>query len=69
MACSVLDYFYILPRNLPIDRFQYFPDEPTKGGPRQADFCPLFGNTYGGLDTEQLACGDVGNTDTLNIYR
>ena len=69
MACTVIDYFYILPRNLPLDRFQYFPDEPTKGGPRQADFCPLYGSTYGGLDAEQLACTDIRNADTLNIYR
>lgn len=69
LACSVLDYFYILPRELPIDRFQYFPNEPTKGGPRQADFCPLFGSTYGGLSAEQLACSDTKNADALNIYR
>lgn len=69
MACTVIDYFYILPRDLPIDRFQYFPAEPTKGGPRQADFCPLYGSTYGGLDAEQLACSDTRNADTLNIYR
>lgn len=69
MACSVLDYFYVLPRELPPERFQYFPSEPTKGGPRQADFCPLFGSTYGGLSAEQLACSDTKNADTLNIYR
>ena len=38
------------------------------GGPRQADYCPLFGSTYGGLEAEQLACTDVGNADSLNIY-
>jgi leishmanolysin-like peptidase len=69
MACSVLDYFYILPRELPIERFQYFPSEPTKGGPRQADFCPVFGSTYGGLTVEQSACTDPNNADALNIYR
>jgi hypothetical protein len=69
MACTVIDYFYILPRALPMDRFQYFPNEPTKGGPRQADFCPLYGSTYGGLDAERLACQDTRNADTLNIYR
>jgi hypothetical protein len=69
MACTVIDYFYILPRELPDERFQYFPLEPTKGGPRQADFCPLFGSTYGGLDAERLACEDTKNADSLNIYR
>jgi len=69
MACSVMDYFYIQPSDLPLDRFQYFPDEPTKGGPRQSDYCPLFGSTYGGLNTEKLSCTDPDNADTLNIYR
>jgi hypothetical protein len=69
MACTVIDYFYSLPNDLPLDRFQYFPDEPTKGGPRQADFCPLYGSTYGGLDAERLSCEDIRNSDSLNIYR
>jgi len=68
MACSVLDYFYIQPQTLPESRFQYFSNEPTFGGPRQADYCPLYGSTYGGLDAEQLACTDSGNSDSLNIY-
>ena len=69
LACTVIDYFFILPRDLPPARFQYFPNEPTEGGPRQADFCPLYGSTYGGLDTQQLACQDATNANTLNIYR
>jgi hypothetical protein len=69
MACTVIDYFYILPRNLPPERFQYFLDEPTKGGPRQADFCPVFGSTYGGLEAEGLACEETANAESLNIYR
>jgi leishmanolysin-like peptidase len=68
LACSMIDYFYIQPQTLPESRFQYFSDEPTMGGPRQADFCPLFGSTYGGLDVEQLACADTANADALNIY-
>jgi leishmanolysin-like peptidase len=69
MACTILDYFYILPRTLPTDQFQYFPDEPTKGGPRQADFCPVFGSTYKGLDAEGLSCADPRNADMLNVFR
>ena len=69
LACTVIDYFYILPRSLPPEHFQYFMEEPTKGGPRQADFCPLFGSTYGGLDAEGLACEDTANAESLNIYR
>jgi len=68
MACSVIDYFYIQPQTLPEPRFQYFKGEITMGGPRQADYCPLFGSTYGGLEAEQLACTDVSNADSLNIY-
>jgi len=68
LACSVIDYFYIQPQTLPEARFQYFKDDITMGGPRQADYCPLFGSTYGGLEAEQLACSDVANADTLNIY-
>ncbi|MGK3746549.1 MAG: leishmanolysin-like peptidase [Bacillariaceae sp.] len=36
LACSVIDYFYIQPQTLPEFRFQYFKDEITMGGPRQA---------------------------------
>mmetsp|Transcript_34793 Transcript_34793/g.72959 ORF Transcript_34793/g.72959 Transcript_34793/m.72959 type:complete len:892 (+) Transcript_34793:497-3172(+) len=68
LACSVIDYFYIQPQTLPEIRFQYFKDEITMGGPRQADYCPLFGSTYGGLEAEQLACTDIRNADSLNIY-
>jgi len=68
LACSVIDYFYIQPQTLPESRFQYFKDDITMGGPRQADYCPLFGSTYGGLEPEQLACSDVANADSLNIY-
>ena len=70
MACTVLDYFYILPRTLPPEQFQYFPDDPTKGGPRQADYCPVYGSTYQGLAAEGLACNDKTNAPTtVNVYR
>jgi len=68
LACSVIDYFYIQPQTLPEFRFQYFKDEITMGGPRQADYCPLYGSTYGGLEAEQLSCMDTVNADSLNIY-
>ena len=69
MACTVIDYYYILPRNLPPERFQYFLNDVTKGGPRQADFCPVYGSTYGGMEAEELACSDPLNTESVNIYR
>lgn len=69
MACTVLDYFFIEPRILPEEYFQYFPDDPTKGGPRQADYCPVYGSTYQGSNAEGLACGDPKNAPkTVNTY-
>ena len=41
LACSVIDYNYILPRRIPDEQFQYFTSAPTRGGPRQADYCPV----------------------------
>ena len=43
MACTVIDYSLFFPQILPDSRFQYFEDEPSQGGPRQADYCPVFG--------------------------
>eukprot|EP00547_Thalassionema_nitzschioides_P005367 CAMPEP_0194199872 /NCGR_PEP_ID=MMETSP0156-20130528/720_1 /TAXON_ID=33649 /ORGANISM="Thalassionema nitzschioides, Strain L26-B" /LENGTH=560 /DNA_ID=CAMNT_0038924817 /DNA_START=59 /DNA_END=1738 /DNA_ORIENTATION=+ len=56
LQCTVIDYEHIYPQNLPEPRFQYFPFEPTRGGPRQADYCPVFGSTYNGYSAEQLDC-------------
>jgi hypothetical protein len=69
MACTIEDYFYRVNRELPPDQFQYFPSDPTLGGPRQADYCPVYGSTYDNLVPEQLACSETKNADTLNIYR
>lgn len=69
MACTIDDYNDIVPRDLPLPRFQYFPGSPTLGGPRHADFCPLFGSTYNGLKIEQLDCRESTNANTYNLYR
>jgi len=45
MGCTINDYYHIVPRDLPDAHFQYFDGLPTLGGPRQADFCPLYGST------------------------
>ena len=58
-----------MPRELPEPRFQYFDGFPSQGGPRQADFCPLFGSTYEGLEPEQLDCRESTNANTYNLYR
>jgi Leishmanolysin len=41
MACTVIDYEYILPKVLPDSQFIYFPSTPSRGGPRQGDYCPV----------------------------
>lgn len=68
LACQVLDYqFY--GTELPDEVHQYFPDEPTKGGPRQADYCPVYGQTYDNLKASELDCTNPSNTPTINVYR
>jgi leishmanolysin-like peptidase len=69
LACTILDYYYIVPQDLPVEPYVYFPNEATKGGPRQADFCPVYGTVYDGLKSEQLACANPDNAPTLNVYR
>lgn len=32
LACTILDYYYLVPQELPEEQFQYFPNEPSKGG-------------------------------------
>jgi leishmanolysin-like peptidase len=68
-GCTVIDYQYLVPQNLPPDEFQWFPDEPTKGGPRQADFCPVFGSPTNNKATEKLECSNQNNGDTLRVFR
>lgn len=68
MACTVIDYSLYFPPNPPPPQFQYFPNDLTLGGPRQADFCPLYGSTYSGLSAEQLDCRIDTNKDIINIF-
>eukprot|EP00542_Grammatophora_oceanica_P012963 CAMPEP_0194029738 /NCGR_PEP_ID=MMETSP0009_2-20130614/3397_1 /TAXON_ID=210454 /ORGANISM="Grammatophora oceanica, Strain CCMP 410" /LENGTH=726 /DNA_ID=CAMNT_0038669505 /DNA_START=41 /DNA_END=2218 /DNA_ORIENTATION=+ len=68
MACTLIDYSYVNPLNRPDAKFQYFTDADSRGGPRQADYCPLFGSTYQGLDAEQLECANTDNVDSINFY-
>ncbi len=68
MACTLIDYDLFFPPRLPDPEFVYFPDQPSQGGPRQADYCPLFGSTYAGLRPEELDCRDSDNKDLINLY-
>jgi len=70
LACTVVDYYYYVPQNLPPERFQYFPSATSKGGPRQADYCPVFGSPYGTSQTvEALDCKNPDNIPSFNLYR
>jgi hypothetical protein len=66
LACSVVDYYYLVPQTLPPTNMQYFPDSPTKGGLLQADFCPVYGNTYNGKSAGELSCKDPNNADSFS---
>jgi len=68
-GCTVIDYFYLVPQNLPPEQFQWFPDEPSLGGPRQADFCPVYGSPTGNKDTEELDCTKIDNGGSVNLFR
>lgn len=68
MACTVIDYSLYFPPNPPPPQFQYFSGDANLGGPRQADFCPVYGSTYSGLSAEQLDCRIDSNKDILNIF-
>lgn len=67
MACTVIDYSLFFPQRDPDAQFQYFPEQ-SKGGPRQADYCPVYGSTYSGSEPEDLDCRDPNNADLVNIF-
>jgi len=68
MACTVIDYYYFVPQRLPEPQYQYFEGEPSKGGPRQADFCPVYGSSYDNVKAGGLECSNPGNAPTFNLY-
>lgn len=69
LACSVVDYQYYVPQTLPPEPFVYFTSTPSKGGPVQADYCPIYGSPYNGKSLTQLSCQDPSNADSFNLYR
>jgi len=68
MACTMIDYSLYYPPTPPPDKFQYFPNKPSVGGPRQVDYCPVYGSTYSGLAAEQLDCSNQDNVDSFNLF-
>lgn len=69
LACTVVDYAYYVPQSLPDQPYQYFSSSPSLGGPKQADFCPVYGSPYNGLTAEGLSCQNPNNGNQFNVYR
>lgn len=42
LSCTILDYSLYEDQLFPQEPFSYFDEDPAKGGPRQADFCPVY---------------------------
>ncbi|GKY92834.1 hypothetical protein MPSEU_000253000 [Mayamaea pseudoterrestris] len=68
LACTVVDYYHLVPQNLPSQNEQYFANEPTKGGLAQTDYCPVYGSPYKSKTVDQLSCKDPDNADSFNVY-
>jgi hypothetical protein len=68
MACTLVDWDLYYPAVPPPSQFQYFLDEPGRGGPKQADYCPVYGSTYRDLQASELDCRIESNFDFVNLY-
>ena len=51
---------------MPAAQFQYFGDTGV-GGPREGDYCPVYGSVYSGLKAEQLDCRIPANDDAIDV--
>lgn len=67
LSCTVLDYEYLSTPS-PESQFQYFTDAPTRGGPRQSDYCPVFGSLYVDEETGGFDCSNPDHVPTVNLY-
>mmetsp|Transcript_6734 Transcript_6734/g.15581 ORF Transcript_6734/g.15581 Transcript_6734/m.15581 type:complete len:972 (+) Transcript_6734:97-3012(+) len=65
MACTVID-FQVRGTYLPDKQFQYFADAAV-GGPREADYCPVYGSVYSGMKPEELDCRIPSNDDAIDV--
>ena len=66
MACTMIDYSLRGGEYMPPETLQYFA-KPEIGGPREADFCPVYGSQYSGLDPEELDCRIKSNEDSIDV--
>ena len=65
MACSVINYLYVAGEDVPPES-QFFPT-PTLGGTKQADFCPVYSNTYDNKKAEDLDCRNPNNAPSIDL--
>ena len=64
MACFFRDYGVSSSSMAPPDHFQYFAN-PTLGGLRTADYCPIYGDNYKS-NVHDLDCRDPSNGDGVD---
>ena len=64
MACTVIDYS--VRGSSPDAQFQYFSDSGI-GGPREGDYCPVYGSAYAGYDAEELDCRIASNNNAIDV--
>lgn len=70
MSCWVRDYADFIPQTLPPTSMQYFPGQPTLGGPQRADFCPVYAATYQNQQVSELDCRNTANGGTaFNVHK
>eukprot|EP00577_Skeletonema_sp_RCC1716_P002999 CAMPEP_0113385332 /NCGR_PEP_ID=MMETSP0013_2-20120614/7408_1 /TAXON_ID=2843 ORGANISM="Skeletonema costatum, Strain 1716" /NCGR_SAMPLE_ID=MMETSP0013_2 /ASSEMBLY_ACC=CAM_ASM_000158 /LENGTH=907 /DNA_ID=CAMNT_0000268077 /DNA_START=81 /DNA_END=2804 /DNA_ORIENTATION=+ /assembly_acc=CAM_ASM_000158 len=66
MACTMIDYSLRGGDYMPPETLQYF-SKAEIGGPREADFCPVYGSVYSGLDAAELDCRIASNMDSIDV--
>jgi len=62
-GCTLFDHSETIP-----EKFQYFPNFPTRGGMKQADYCPLYGAPYNGKDIHEHDCRDPNNGNYVGYH-
>ena len=65
MVCTVIDYSLRGNYETPV-QFQSF-SESAIGGPREADYCPVYGSVYSGLKPADLDCRIESNDDDVDV--
>jgi len=56
LACTMIDYSLKFPFSPIPTNYQYFPMQSKKGGPKQADYCPVYGFAFKDSDIDELDC-------------